>query len=135
MLRLGDPQGALATFQQALELMEDPASGMTATIVEASLPHALIYVGRALGLGGRVAEGIATLRRALDLFERGQRRIEQARALGVLAELYGEDNPAAARESLLRAADLYESAGLPEQASEVRANAAEHLPAGGSPDI
>jgi tetratricopeptide (TPR) repeat protein len=131
LFRLGHADEALANYQHALEMVEDPAAGMTATIAEYTRPQVLIHIGRALGKTGRATQGIATLQRALDLLDRGHRPLEQAIALQVLAELYGDDHDAV-RDSLLRAADLYESAGLLEQASEFRAKAAGHESAGSS---
>jgi tetratricopeptide (TPR) repeat protein/transcriptional regulator with XRE-family HTH domain len=121
LLRLGNVDEALATFQHALDLIENPASGMTPSIAEYCRPHALLYQAMALGRAGRTDEAIAAARSALEFWERVQRPLEQARAHQVLAELYG-DRPEA-RPSLVRAAELYEAAGLADQAAECRAKA------------
>ncbi|WP_405098314.1 ATP-binding protein [Micromonospora sp. NBC_01412] len=122
---LGDVAEALAAYQRALALVEDPASGMTAEIAEAELPHVLGLTARALGRVGRRDEAVPMMLRAVDLFGRLQVFMGQAAWLRILGEeLYDEDHAAQARASLLQAADLYESVGQNDRANHCRARAA-----------
>ena len=68
------------------------------------------------------------MQQALDILERGQQPLEYAVALQALAALY-DDGAVEARDNLLRAAELYDNAGLPDAAARMRAAAAEHGPA------
>jgi tetratricopeptide (TPR) repeat protein len=132
-MHLGDVVEALASFQRALGMVEDPASGMTASIAASTLPFALGQTARALGQAGRGAEGIPLALRAVDLSGRMQLFIAQARILRILAEdLYGDDHAAEAHESLLRAAEIYESIGHHDDASRCREGAAAKDPGSGS---
>src|SRR6185369_17208822 len=79
-IRSGDIDQALDSFGQALRLLDDPDSGMTASIAEYTRPHVQIYIGKALGRSGRMAEGRAAVQRALDAFD-DRRTLEQAVAL------------------------------------------------------
>jgi len=126
-IRSGDIDQALDSFGQALRLLDDPDSGMTASIAEYTRPHVQIYIGKALGRSGRMAEGRAAVQRALDAFD-DRRTLEQAVALQTLADLYAADAPER-RDSLIRAADLYEGAGLHDQGAQLRARAAGRGPA------
>ncbi|WP_089007842.1 ATP-binding protein [Micromonospora viridifaciens] len=122
---LGDVSEALAAYQRALALVEDPASGMTAEIAEAELPHVLGLTARALGRVGRRDEAVPMMLRAVDLFGRLQVFMGQAAWLRILGEeLYDEDHAGQARASLLQAADLYESVGQHDRAERCRAGAA-----------
>ncbi|WP_084556761.1 helix-turn-helix domain-containing protein [Hamadaea tsunoensis] len=127
-LRLGDPDAALASFRRAQQTVDDPASGMTTTIADYTRPHVLIYLGKALGVSGQAEAGRAMMQQALDILEREQQPLEYAVALQALAALY-DDGAVEARDNLLRAAELYDNAGLPDAAARMRAAAAEHGPA------
>jgi tetratricopeptide (TPR) repeat protein len=132
-LQLGEVAEALASFHCALELVEDPASGMTPWIAEATLPQVLGQTARALGRAGRGAEGVPLALRAMDLSGRMQMFNSQAVWLRTLGEdLYGDDHAAEARESLLRAADIFESVGRHDEASRCREKAAAKGSSGGS---
>jgi transcriptional regulator with XRE-family HTH domain/tetratricopeptide (TPR) repeat protein len=124
-VQLGEPAAALPHFQRALQMVEDPASGMTPSIAAATLPLVLLQIARALGRVGRGAEGVPLALRAADLFSGMQMFVEQAYCLRTLAEdIYGDDQAAQARECLLRAAEIYESVGQHEDASRCRQLAA-----------
>ena len=126
-IRSGDIDLALDSFGQALRLLDDPDSGMTASIAEYTRPHVQIYIGKALGRSGRAAEGRAAVQRGLDAFD-DRRPLEKAVALQALADLYAA-GAAERRDSLIRAADLYEGAGLHDQGAQLRARAADRGPA------
>ncbi|GIG55647.1 hypothetical protein Lfu02_00190 [Longispora fulva] len=123
-LKLRDVTGALADFQRALQLVEDPASGMTPSIAAATLPEVLGQTALTLRRLGRAGEGVPLLLRATDLF--GELRIALSRAkwLRILGrDFYGADHPVKARESLLAAAEIYDSIGQPDEAAGCRETA------------
>ena len=121
---LGEPAQGVRHFQAALELVEDPASGMTTTIARATVPHVLGHLAWALGQAGRSAEGIPLAQRAVSLLEDKAVGSPLAWTLRVLGELYADDKVAEARQCLLRAADIYEAAGLSDRAATCRELAA-----------
>jgi transcriptional regulator with XRE-family HTH domain/tetratricopeptide (TPR) repeat protein len=124
-LALGEVAEALASFQRALDMVEDPASRMTPSIASATLPFVLGQTARALGQAGRGAEGVPLALRAVDLSERMQIFTAQAMILRILGQdLYGDDHVAEAQECLLRAAEIFESIGQYDDASRCRAEAA-----------
>ena len=126
LVSLGEPAAALPIFQRVLDMVEDPGSGMTPSIAAGSLPMVLIQIARALGRTDRGAEGEPLALRAADLFEGLHMFAEQAYSLCVLAEeCYGDDQSGEAKEYLLRAAQIYESAGRQDEASRCRHQAAE----------
>jgi tetratricopeptide (TPR) repeat protein/transcriptional regulator with XRE-family HTH domain len=121
---LGDATEALAAYEQALALVEDPDSGMTASIAEMVRPHILGPTARALGRLGRRDEAIPMMVRAADLLGQLQVFMGQAAWLRILGEeLYDEAHAAQARASLLQAADLYESVGQHDRAAYCRTKA------------
>jgi len=123
-LALGEVDEALASLQRALEMADDPASGMTPSIAVATLPFVLGHAARAFGRGGRAAEGIPLALRAVNLCAETHSIVAQAAILLILAEdLYGDD-VAEARRCLLQAAETYESAGLLDDAASCREKAA-----------
>jgi transcriptional regulator with XRE-family HTH domain/tetratricopeptide (TPR) repeat protein len=125
MVRLDEPAEALPHFQRVLDMVEDPASGMTPSIAAGSLPMVLLQIARALGRVGRGREGVPMARRAVDLFGAIQMFVEQAYCLCVLADdVYGDDQVAEAEECLLRAARIYESVGQHDDAVRCREQAA-----------
>jgi tetratricopeptide (TPR) repeat protein len=126
-IRSGDIDQALNSFGEAMRLLDDPNSGMTASIADYTRPHVQVYIGKALGRSGRAEEGRAAVQRALDAFH-DHRPLEQAVALQALADLYAA-GAVEQRDSLIRAADLYEAAGLHGQADQLRTRAADHGPA------
>lgn len=122
---LGEVDEALASLQRALEMADDPASGMTPSVAQATLPFVLGHAARAFGRAGRAAEGIPLARRAVELSAEMQNIVAQAAILLILAEdLYGDDQIAEAQECFLRAAEIYEAAGLFDDASSCREKAA-----------
>ncbi|MEU5941316.1 BTAD domain-containing putative transcriptional regulator [Micromonospora sp. NPDC047548] len=124
-LALGEVDEALASLQRAVEMADDPASGMTPSVAAGTLPFVLGHAARAFGRAGRAAEGIPLALRAVDLSAEMQNIVAQAAILLILAEdLYGDDQVAEAQECLLRAAEIYESAGLLDDASSCRGKAA-----------
>jgi len=132
-VQLGEVAEALACFQRALDMAEDPASGMTPNIAAATLPNVLGLTARALGRAGRGAEGIPLALRAVDLWEGTQIGPPLAWVLCLLAEdLYGDDHVAEARECLLRAAEIYDSVGRHDDASRCRETAAAKAASRGS---
>jgi tetratricopeptide (TPR) repeat protein/transcriptional regulator with XRE-family HTH domain len=122
---LGDPAAALAAYQRALAVVDDPDSGLTTFAVEAVLPHILGHTAQALGRLGRRDEAIPMIRRAVELFGDLQVVMGQAAWLRILGEeLYGDDHAAEARDSLSRAGDLYEAVGQHDRAAYCRDRAA-----------
>jgi transcriptional regulator with XRE-family HTH domain len=123
-LRLGETAEAVGSLRRALRMLEDPTSGMTPSIVAATLPFALGHTARALGRSGRRLEGIPLAVRAVDLSADMQNFHAQAAILLILAEdLYGDADAGLARESFLRAADVYESIGQEDEAARCRERA------------
>ncbi len=92
-LEQGDPAEALAGYQRALGLVNDPTSGMTPTIAEGTFPVVLGRVARALGRLGRADEGVPLALRAADLLGRMQFLLPQARTLQMLADELYDDEP------------------------------------------
>ncbi|NUR29874.1 MAG: transcriptional regulator, partial [Catenulispora sp.] len=121
-VRLGRFDDALTTFRHVLRIVDDPQSGMTATIADYTRPHVLLYIGKALGKLERTEEARSVTRRALDVLRAEQRPLEQAVALETLAGLY-DAGTAEARESFREAAQLYDGAGQPDAAARMRAAA------------
>jgi tetratricopeptide (TPR) repeat protein/transcriptional regulator with XRE-family HTH domain len=133
LVRLDEAAAALPHFQRVLEMVEDPASGMTPSIAAGSLPMVLLQIARALGQVGRGSEGVPMALRAVDLFGGIQMFVEQAYCLCVLADdIYGDDQAAEAKDCLLRAAQIYESVGQHGDASRCREQAAAMGSGGGS---
>ncbi|WP_406081423.1 ATP-binding protein [Micromonospora sp. NBC_00858] len=132
-MRLGEVDEALACFQRALEMTEDPASGMAPSTVEMTQPYVLGMTARALGQLGRGSDGVPLARQAAALFERMQMLDAHATALRILGEnLYGDGNAAEAREVLRRAATIYESIGRHDDAADCRDKAAANGDGAGS---
>jgi transcriptional regulator with XRE-family HTH domain/tetratricopeptide (TPR) repeat protein len=130
---LGNAAAALAAYQRALAVVEDPGSGLTTLAVEAILPHILGHAAQALGRLGRRDEAIPMMLRAVDQFERLQVVMGQAAWLRILGEeLYDDDHAAEARESLSRASDLYETVGQHDRAAYCRAKAEAMAKGGGN---
>ncbi|GAA1846931.1 NB-ARC domain-containing protein [Asanoa iriomotensis] len=130
---LGDAAEALAAYQRALAITEDPSNGLTAYAVEAVLPHILGHAAQALGRLGRRDEAIPMMLRAVDLFAGLRVVMGQAAWLRILGEeLYGDDHAAEARESLVRAGDLYETVGQHDRAAYCRARAEAIAEVGGN---
>ncbi|GGR87790.1 SARP family transcriptional regulator [Micromonospora fulviviridis] len=118
---LGNIDEALDCFQRVLDMVEDPASGMTPSIAAMTLPYVLSMSARALGLIGRNAEAVPRALRAADLFGSMQMLDAQARVLRILGEdLYRADQAAQARDCLLRAAEIYGLIGSHDEASRCR---------------
>ncbi|MEU5786317.1 NB-ARC domain-containing protein [Micromonospora purpureochromogenes] len=117
-LDLGDPAEALACYHHARQLAEDPASGMTPSIAEGTLPMVLSRIAQALGQLGRAAEAIPTMLRAVDLLAAPHTRLQHATVLWMLADLYSHDHAAEATDALLRAADVFEGIGELDRAAE-----------------
>jgi hypothetical protein len=93
---------ALVCLQRALEMVEDPASGMTPSITAMTLPYVLSMTARALAMAGRSAEGVRLAQRAADLFGRMQIFDAQARVLRILGEDLHRDDRAAASPAASR---------------------------------
>ncbi|GAA1568023.1 XRE family transcriptional regulator [Dactylosporangium maewongense] len=131
---LGNTAAALADYQRALAITEDPGSGLTPFAVEAVLPHILGHTAQALGRLGRRGEAIPMMLRAVHLFERLQVVMGQAAWLRILGEeLYGNDHAAEARASLSRAGELYETVGQHDRAAYCRDRANAISTAGAEP--
>lgn len=124
-LALGETAEALASFQRALKMVDDPSSGMPPSVTAGMLPFVLGHTARALGRAGRSPEGIPVAIRAVDLSAGMQNFHAQAAILLILAEeLYGDADAAHAQESFLRAAEVYESIGQSDEATRCRDKAA-----------
>lgn len=125
---LGNVAEALAAYERAMVLVDDPASGMTPAVAESTLPQLLGLNARALGRAGRRGEAVPMMLRAIDLFGRTEAFMGQAAWLRILGEeLYDADHGAEARASLLRAAELYRSVGQHDRADHCRTAADKFL--------
>ncbi|NRQ33793.1 helix-turn-helix domain-containing protein [Nonomuraea sp. NN258] len=103
---------ALEQYHKVLALVNDERSGITPSVAAFIRPIALARVGECLGLLGERPAAIARLAEAIELMERIQLAVPQARALETLAALLSEEDRAGeSRDAYARAAEVYQAVG------------------------
>ncbi|MFD4131333.1 NB-ARC domain-containing protein [Streptomyces goshikiensis] len=104
---------ALERYLGLLAVLDEPASGMTPSVVVHSRPLALLRIGSCLGQLGRRTEAITALREGIGLVDELRASdYRQADALETLASLLAEEGlPDESRRAYVRAAQVFESIG------------------------
>ncbi|MFD0149458.1 tetratricopeptide repeat protein [Streptomyces sp. NPDC055721] len=104
---------ALERYLGLLAVLDDPESGMTASVVVHSRPLALLRIGSCLRHLGRRAEAITTLSEGVDLVDELRASdYRQADALEALAALLADEGRTdESRRAYVRAAQVFESIG------------------------
>ncbi|MFD5412003.1 helix-turn-helix domain-containing protein [Streptomyces nojiriensis] len=104
---------ALERYLGLLAVLDDPASGMTPSVVVHSRPLALLRIGSCLRHLGRRSEAISVLSEGIDLVDELRASdYRQADALETLASLLAEEGLTnESRRAYVRAAQVFESIG------------------------
>ncbi|MFD6181927.1 NB-ARC domain-containing protein [Streptomyces goshikiensis] len=117
---------ALERYLGLLAVLDEPASGMTPSVVVHSRPLALLRIGSCLGQLGRRTEAITALSEGIGLVDELRASdYRQADALETLASLLAEEGlPNDSRRAYVRAAQVFESIGDSAASSRCRTLAA-----------